>query len=109
MQTFEEMMEQFRNPGENGIPETFADDLAAVHAEELSIRDAAVKSREQDAADLRAQLDAAELEKTRLKGINYDLLMAAPKPGEKVTPENGDNNDGDRPRGVASLFVKEND
>ena len=102
--TFEEMMEQYRNPGENGLPETFADDLAATHAEELSIRDAAVKAREAAAAELQKQLDAAKLEELRLKAVNYDLMVAAPKTGEPENQDTANDNDGDRPRGIDALF-----
>ena len=104
METFEEMMNKFRNPGDTGLPETFADDLAAVHAEELSIRDAAVKAREEAAAEIQKKLDAAELEKMRLKGVNYDLMMAAPKAGEPENQDNAQNDAGDKPRGISALF-----
>lgn len=102
--TFEEMMEQYRNPGENGIPDTFADDLEAAHKNDLSVRDAAIKSREDAAAELQKKLDAAAMEELRLKAVNYDLMVAAPKAGEPDNQDNANDNDGDRPRGIDALF-----
>lgn len=107
--TFDEMMEKFRNPGDDGLPETFADELVNAHTEELSVRDAAVAARENAAKELQAKLDAATAEQLRLKAVNYDLLMAAPKTGEPENQDHGNDNDGDRPRGIGSLFVKENE
>ena len=106
MPSFEELMNQFRNPGETGIPDTFADELAAAHTEELSIRDAAVTARETAAAELQAQLDAEKAEVLRVKAVNYDLMRAAPKPVENDpgTNDSANNDAGDKPRGIAALF-----
>ena len=107
MATFEELMNQFRNPGETGIPDTFVDDLEKVHTDELSIRDAAVKAREDAAAELQKQLDAEKAEVLRVKAVNYDLMRAAPKAGEPETSDtqnDANNGAGDRPRGIAALF-----
>ena len=105
MATFEELMIKFRTPGDEPlVPETFAEELEKAHTEELSIRDAAVKSREDAAAELQKQLDAAKLEELRLKAVNYDLMVAAPKTGEPENQDNANNDAGDRPRGMAALF-----
>ena len=105
MATFEELMNKFRNPGDEPLDTTvFAEELEKVHTEELSIRDAAVKSREEAAVELQKQLDAAELEKVRLKSVNYDLMVAAPKTGEPENQDNANNDAGERPRGIAALF-----
>ena len=110
MDTFEQLMEKFRNPGDEPLDTTtFAEELEKAHTEELSVRDAAVKAREDAAAELQKQIDAAELEKLRLKSINYDLMVAAPKAGEPENQDNGTDNAGERPRGIASLFTKENE
>ena len=103
MATFDELMEQFRNPGETGIPETFAEDLTTAYREDLSVRDAAVQERETRLADKEKEILAAQAEALRLKAVNYDLLMAAPKTGNTVDNDNpgGDDNS---PRGVDSLF-----
>lgn len=104
MATFAEMMDKFRNPGDEGIPASFAEELEAVHTEELSIRDAAVKAREDTAAELQKQVTAGKLEELRLKAINYDLMVAAPKTGEPENQDKANNDDGDRPRGIDALF-----
>ena len=101
--TFEEMMEQYRNPGENGLPETFADDLAAAHINDLSIRDAAVQERENQLAARQAEIEARDKEVLRLKAINYDLMVAAPKPGDRDDNSENDDN-GETAGGIDSLF-----
>lgn len=102
--TFEELMETFRNPGEAGLPETFADDLHAAYKDDLSVRDAAVAARDLAVKEATDKLTAAHNEQLRLKAVNYDLLMAAPKAGE---PEPEPKNQDDEPRGIESLFEKE--
>jgi len=104
MATFEELMEKFRNPGDAGMPDTFADDLAATHAEELSIRDAAVAERENRLAETQKEIELRDKEVTRLKAVNYDLMVAAPKAGEPDNQDTANDNDGDRPRGIDALF-----
>ena len=102
MPTFEELMEQFRTPPEGGLPETFADELATAYQDDLSIRDAAVKQREADLLEKDKEILAAREEVMRVKAVNYDLLVAAPKAGEPDDDKPlGDN---DEPRGVDSLF-----
>ena len=103
--TFEEMLEQLRNPGEQGVPADFADQLAAVHNDALSIRDAAVTERETRIQEAITAQAAREAEITRLKAVNYDLLIAAPKPGD---PAGGNEElDDAEPHGIDSLFEKE--
>ena len=101
MATFEELMESFRNPGENGVPETFADDLTTAYTESLSIRDAAVADREAKIAAANEAVVKANAESVRLKAVNYDLLMAAPKAG---TPDNKEEPEESDSLGVDSLF-----
>ena len=103
MATFEEIMEQFRNPGETGIPETFADDIAKAYTDDLSIRDAAVKEREDRLAAKELEIAERDKEVTRLKAVNYDLLVAAPKPDDKSDNED-DNTGGKETAGIDSLF-----
>jgi len=101
MATFEELMEQYRNPGDNGLPESFADDLAAAYQNDLSVRDAAVNERENQLTEKENALTAKDAEINRLKAVNYDLLVAAPKSREPgVTEQQPD----DAPRGIDSLF-----
>ena len=104
--TFEEMLETLRNPGENGIPENFADQLAETYRNDLSIRDAAVTEREERLTAAQAAQAERDSEIQRLKAFNYDLIRTAPKTGEKPDNDNA-NQDDDGPRGIASLFEKE--
>lgn len=99
--TFEELMNEFRNPGDNGVPETFADDLQETYTEEISIRDAAIADREQKLADAEKAKQERDAEVTRLKAVNYDLLVAAPKAGN---PADNNEPDGGAAQGVDSLF-----
>lgn len=101
MATFDELMEQFRNPGETGIPETFADDLTKAYTDDLSVRDAAVKARDQKIADAQKAIDDANAEVLRIKAVNYDLISAAPKTGE---PETKDDPEPKTGSGIDSLF-----
>lgn len=100
--TFEELMEQFRNPGETGIPETFETDLTETFTHELSIRDAAISERDQKILDAEKAKAEADAEVTRVKAVNYDLMVSAPKAGEPATDNSavGDN----EPVGIESLF-----
>jgi hypothetical protein len=100
--SFAELMEQFRNPGDAGLPETFADDLTETYTEELSIRDAAVTERENLLAERQKEIDAAKAETIRLKAVNYDLLVAAPKAGKPA--EDNEPEGAGEPAGVDSLF-----
>jgi hypothetical protein len=103
--TFEEMLEQLRNPGEQGIPADFADQLHAAYQNDISVRDAAVKDREQKIQETIEAQARHEAEITRLKAVNYDLLIAAPKPGD---PAGGNEElDDAEPHGIDSLFEKE--
>ena len=101
MATFEELMEQFRNPGETGLPDTFADDLATAYSNDLSVRDAAVTDRENKVLEANNAVTAREAEITRLKAVNYDLLIAAPKTGE---PADNDETGENSASGIDSLF-----
>ena len=102
METFEEIMAKFRTPGDEGVPATFADDIAAAHANEISIREAAIKDREDKVAAAEKLVADAAQENLRLKAVNYDLISAAPKPGE---PENNDDSqDSEESGGIDSLF-----
>ena len=102
MATFDELMEQYRNPGDTGLPDTFADELVSAYQADLSVRDAAVTERENLLIERQKEIDAAKAEAVRLKAVNYDLLVAAPKAG---IPANDNTPDGDATQGgVDSLF-----
>lgn len=98
-------MEILRNPGETGIPADFAEQLETAYQDDISIRDAAVKDREQKIADVEKARLERDAEVTRLKAVNYDLLIAAPKPGNE--PGENENPDEAEPRGIDSLFETE--
>jgi len=103
MATFDELMNEFRTPPEGGMRPELVQEISDAYLNDISIRDAAVQERE--AALSAKELEIAERDKevTRLKAVNYDLLVAAPKPGE--TPDNdNENNDGGNATGVDSLF-----
>lgn len=102
MPTFEELMEQFRNPGEAGLPDNFADELAATYTNDLSVRDAAVTEKENALIEAQKTIAAKEAEITRVKAVNYDLIKAAPNAGD-----GGNNQEPDgatEKRGIDSLF-----
>lgn len=100
--TFEELMQEFQNPGENGIPETFVTDLQETYQHDLSIRDAAVTERENALTEAQNAIAAKDAEVTRLKAVNYDLIKAAPKAGN---PADDNKPDGDADQGgIDSLF-----
>lgn len=100
MSKFKELLEQLRTPGENGIPTP--EDFEAAYEEEIGIREAAISERDNQITEYQATVAAREADNTRLKAVNYDLLVAAPKPG---TPDGNNNPDDDgKPAGVDSLF-----
>jgi len=102
MATFEELMDTFRNPGESGLPDNFADELVTTYQEDLSIRDAAVAERENALTEAQNTIAAKDAEVTRLKAVNYDLIKAAPKAGN---PADDNKPDGDADQGgIDSLF-----
>ena len=101
MPKFEELMEQYRNPGESGLPDNYLDELDTAYRNDLSVRDAAVNDRENQLTEKENAIAAKEAEINRLKAVNYDLLVAAPKSREPgVTEQQPD----DAPRGIDSLF-----
>jgi len=107
MPTFAELVEMIRNANEeNPLPADIADQLTGAYTEDISLRDAAVADRDNRLNDFTSQMEERSREVTRLKAVNYDLLMSAPKPG---TEQGGnESTDDDGPRGIASLFEKEN-
>lgn len=100
--TFEELMAEFQNPGENGIPDTFAAELQETYQHDLSVRDAAVTEKENLLTERQREIDAAKAETIRLKAVNYDLIKAAPKAGNPADDNKPDG--GAEQGGVDSLF-----
>jgi hypothetical protein len=102
MPTFEEIMEQYRNPGENGVPDNFADEIQSAYREEIGLREAAIADRDQKLADAEKARAERDAEVTRLKAVNYDLLVAAPKAGNPAEENKPDG--GAAQGGIDSLF-----
>lgn len=100
--TFEELMAEFQNPGENGIPETFVTELQETYTNDLSVRDAAIAERDNQLAEKDNAVAAKDAEINRLKAVNYDLLVSAPKAGEPA--DNNSPGGADEKRGIDSLF-----
>ena len=100
--TFAELVAEFQNPGENGIPETFVTELTETYENDLSIRDATIAERENALTEAQNSIAARDAEVTRLKAVNYDLIKAAPKAGN---PADNQQPDGDAAQGgIDSLF-----
>lgn len=103
MATFEELMEQFKNPGEQGVPADFADQLTTTFQDEIGVREAAIQEREAKIAEFDKEREAHNAEIRKLKAVNYDLMVSAPKPGE-TKPGQQDNDDESGAAGIDSLF-----
>lgn len=99
MDRIQELLEQLRNPGEDGVPDSIYDDIAGAYNEALEIRDAKINELSSAAQEHEAQISA-------LKSANYDLLMASGAPSDDEGDDGGDD-DGDEPSGVDSLFDNE--
>lgn len=100
--TFEELMQEFQNPGENGIPETFVTDLQETYNHDVSTRDAAIAERDNQLTEKDSAVAAKDAEINRLKAVNYDLLRAAPKAGKTAADNEPDG--AATQGGIASLF-----
>lgn len=96
MGRFEDLIEQGRNPGDDGLPETWYDDLYGAHSEELSIRDAKINETSEAHAAALAEVEA-------LKAKNWDLQSLIP-PQDGDSGENSSNDDVVEVGGIDSLF-----
>lgn len=102
MPTFEELMEQFRNPGESGVPTDFADQLQTTFQDEIGVREAAIAERDARITEFDQERESHAAEIRKLKAVNYDLMVSAPKPGETKPGEQIDDESG--AAGIDSLF-----
>ena len=75
---FEELLNQLVSPPEEGFSPTIYDDLRTVHSD-------AVAGAEHRIGEQSAVIAAQELEISRLKGINFDLMTAIPSGLENGT------------------------
>ena len=104
--SFEDLLAQLRNPGEDGLPEGIYDDLAGEYGR-------ALEGGALRAAQLQSELDAKAGEIAQLKAMNFDLLTNT---GPRVVEEPGaaeaareaiDEDDSDG--GINSLFGKDDE
>lgn len=100
MPTFEELIALLREPGEDGLPETIYDDLGTAFADATGTRDAAIAERD-------SVLQERESEISRLKAMNYDLLMASSN--ESKGSEETTNTDGGDDVGTVDDFFEDKD
>lgn len=100
MSRFDELLALLREPGEDGVPETIYDDLSGEYASLTDSSGAKV-------AQLEEQLQAQIEENSRLKAMNYDLLMSAPS--DDADEPADDPIEDDEPAGIESLFESEDD
>lgn len=75
---FNELVALLRNPGDDGLPETIYDDLTSSYNLAVEGGAASLSASEAEVASLREEV-------SRLKALNFDLLMAAG--GEKSDDE----------------------
>lgn len=80
MASFTEILQQFKEPGEEGLRDTIYDDLVAAHTEEISIREEKINQES-------SRVQEYESEISRLKAANYDLLTSA---GNSTGDQGGD-------------------
>jgi hypothetical protein len=102
---FHELIQQGREPGENGLPENYFDSLSAefdqtAQAHEARMRELAEGFTAKESS-YQAEIQARDSELQRLKMQNYDLLMSSPSDGTG-NQQQGDEDNG--PQGVDSLF-----
>jgi hypothetical protein len=92
--TFEELIAALREPGEDGVSPTIYDDLTASYS-------AVTEGSAAKIAELEETINAQTAEISRLKAVNYDLLMDSKT--EEI--EEPDTEDSEEPEaGIDSLF-----
>lgn len=96
---FNELMALARNPGDDGLPDTFYDDVESSH--NLAVDGATAKI-----AELETSGAALSAEIASLKALNFDLLMAAGSE-TSATEESTDTPTADDAPSIESLFSKD--
>ena len=108
MDRFQELLELLKNPGEDGtIPDTIYDDLTATYTETHDRAEGAfakVAEHESAISEYDAKIQAYESEISRLKAMNYDLLMASGVESGGDDDGGGDDSDDDNNKGIDNLF-----
>lgn len=69
MAEFDELLGKLREPGDDGVPETIYDDLAAAYNDRISSADSKI-------SELSSTLDTTKDELLKVRAHNYDLLTA---------------------------------
>lgn len=100
MGRFDELIEQAKNPGEGGIPDSIYDDLRTAYGDEMAI---AVQDREGHTT----QIQELEARVSQLQTQLYDATMASgtePEPGGDPDPDPDDDDDDEESEGIDGLF-----
>lgn len=98
---FEDLLALLADPGDDGLPDTFSDDLRASYGDATTTRDAKIGELETGHGEKDATIEALKAEIARQKIINYDLLMATPGDQEEETSSSEEDNS---EKGIDSLF-----
>lgn len=93
---FNELIGALREPPEEGNPASIYDDLSHEYA-------AISEGANAKVTGLESALMDKESEISRLKSVNYDLLMSSAASSDDT--DNSDNSDNDAPSGIDSLFA----
>lgn len=94
MPDFAELLNELRNPSEDGPPETIYDDISNTYNHAVETRDAKISESEE-------RIRESESEISRLKSANYDLMMSSSVGNDTETETVEDEEPSD---GVEDLF-----
>ena len=94
---FLDLISLLREPGDNEIPPSIYDDLTTEYNTVVEGSAASIAEREAANAELVAEI-------TRLKAINFDLLMATGEADKPVTEDIEDVDDEDSAPAIDDLF-----
>lgn len=83
---FEQLMGILRDPGPDGLPGTIYDDLTAAYQDATTTRDAKI-------GEMSDVVQSYESEISRLKAMNYDLLIASGAGQQNSDSDDGDSDD----------------
>lgn len=108
---FNDLLAALRNPGDDGLPDTIYDDIEGAYNEDIGIRDAAIAERDAAIAGHAEELQGRDSEISRLKAVNYDLLMQS-QTGDSESDSEGVEGGADTESdassgGIGSLFERE--
>src|SRR5690349_7923397 len=102
---FHELIQQGREPGENGLPADYFDSLSAEFDQFSQTQEQRLRELTEGFSakenEYKSQISERDSELARLKTQNYDLLMSSPGDSERSGQQEPEDNG---PQGVASLF-----